>query len=1294
MRSLPTCLFVALSMTVVLAQGTASARPLTFEDRLEAQESIERVYYSRQIGATRSFEEAVPRRVLETKVRTYLEESAALERIWRTPVTAEMLRREVARMVEQTQMPDRLRELFGALGNDPLLIQECLARPALVDRLARNFFAFDQSLHAASRRGAEALRQGLAEGRIDPRAGHPQRTVKEVGGARPDADDDAPGRAGIAEVGQIEEERERFLVRVPLERSEGSLRVATYSVAKEDWDAWWPRTRKDFAESIIEPVAPDWDPAVAAAIASEKVQTASGCLDDTWEGGLLDEIPDRLAPAVWTGSFMVIWGASLNPRDNKGWRYDPATDTWSQMSRINAPEGRFGHTAVWTGGRMIVWGGRGAAGVELNTGGQYDPIADTWSPTSTLNAPSARRGHLAVWTGSRMLVWGPETSWNGGRYDPPTDTWSPMSTTNTPDPVQGYTAVWSGGRMILWNGALSSLNRGGRYDPITNIWASMSTTNAPSRRNSWSAVSTGSQMIIWGGIDLTGELERLNTGGRYDPGTDIWMPTSTTNAPDGRSLHSGVWAGSEMMIWGGCTLAACPSVSGGRYSPETDTWTAVSTLNAPSTNVAAALWTGSQVLIWGAKQVGNVSNRIAGGRYHLATDSWTPISMGSAPLARYSHSAVWTGSHMVIWGGQGNETSTMTGGRYDPALATWSPTSTADAPPARSGHSVVWTGSRMIVWGGFTAGGATDSGGRYDPLVDSWAPTSMTGAPSARAGHSAVWTGSRMVVWGGGTNTGGRYDPETDAWSATSTTNAPTSRSQHTAVWTGSLMLIWGGYAPNSNVNTGGRYNPAGDSWSPMSTLGAPSARSGHGATWTGSYMLIWGGRNDLVTPSMGGLYDPASNSWIPTSPTQGRSEHTTVWTGSHMIAWGGMDGGFNDLDTGKRYVPGISTWGTTSVSDAPAGRSLHTAVWTGDRMIVWGGQSASGTLNTGASYCACSGGAVATYYQDADGDGYGIPSVAVPSCSPPAGYAASSGDCDDANAAIFPGATEICNRVDDNCSGTVDEGLSVDNDGDGFSCSGDCDDFAPAVHPGAAEICDQRDDDCDGFLPPDERDNDGDHFATCQGDCRDDLPGLHPGAPEGCDGIDTDCDGSIPAFEMDADGDGFRGCTGDCDDGNPARRPGAAELCNYTDDDCDGTVDEGTPDADGDGRMDCTDCRPLDPSTWASPPEATNLQVVLEQGDEICTWDDLYPAAGLSVLYDMFAGSLAALRQGGGDFSTGSCLASDLNFNAFDLSTIPPPPPGDGLYIIVRGRNPCGTGTYGSPHRDQSAAASPLACP
>ena len=104
--------------------------------------------------------------------------------------------------------------------------------------------------------------------------------------------------------------------------------------------------------------------------------------------------------------------------------------------------------------------------------------------------------------------------------------------------------------MIVWGGfdGSSYLNTGGRYNPSTDSWTATSTTNAPDcpRRSHGSVDRQRNDRL---GRTVTATL--LNTGGRYNPGTDSWTATSTTNAPDARDSHTAVWTGSEMIVWGG-----------------------------------------------------------------------------------------------------------------------------------------------------------------------------------------------------------------------------------------------------------------------------------------------------------------------------------------------------------------------------------------------------------------------------------------------------------------------------------------------------------------------------------------------------------------------------------------------------------------------------------------------------------------------------------------------------------------------------------------------------------------------
>ncbi len=522
--------------------------------------------------------------------------------------------------------------------------------------------------------------------------------------------------------------------------------------------------------------------------------------------------------AVWTGSEMIVWGGTNGFTDfNTGGRYDPGTNSWTATTTTNAPTGRSGHTAVWTGTEMIVWGGGDGSSPFLNTGGRYNPGANSWTATTTTNAPSSRNGHTAVWTGSQMIVWGGYDNSSpflntGGRYNPGANSWTATTTNNTPSSRGGHTAVWTGSEMIVWGGFGDSgdSNIGGRYDPSTNSWRPTTTYNAPKGRASHTAVWTGSEMIIWGGYQ--GFESYLISGGRYNPTTDIWTATSTTNVPSARAGHTAIWTGTEMIVWGGSFFDNGYHYldTGGKYNPITNSWTVTSTSNAPTPReLHTAIWSGSEMIVWGGYDGFDDLN--TGGLYDPATNTWAVVGTTGAPIAREAHTGVWTGSEMIVWGGWNfdSQSNLNTGGRYDPATNSWTGTETTNAPEGRSNHTALWTGSEMIVWGGTPA---LNTGGRYDPAADSWTATSTTNAPDGRFYHTAVWTGNEMIVWGGAYvdpnnlfvpfNTGGRYNPVADNWTATNLTGAPDARDTHTAVWTGNEMIVWGG----SGLNTGGRY--------------------------------------------------------------------------------------------------------------------------------------------------------------------------------------------------------------------------------------------------------------------------------------------------------------------------------------------------------------------------------------------------------------------------------------------------------------------------------------------------------
>ena len=373
---------------------------------------------------------------------------------------------------------------------------------------------------------------------------------------------------------------------------------------------------------------------------------------------------------------------------------------------------------------------------------------------------------------------------------------------------------------------------------LPNSWTATTKTGAPSSRYDHVAVSTGAKMIIWGGDSgLMAADSTLGTGGVYDPVKNAWTEVATAGAPAARRTAAAVWTGSEMIVWGGVTFNSIPSTifnNGGTYDPQANSWRAVSTVGAPVARFAhTAVWTGSEMIVWGgyshtfnfAPTNGLAGDPVgeqaiidfgplnSGGIYNPLTDTWRPVSTVNAPPPRGEHTAIWTGSRMIVWGGDGPKSNLAGGGIYDPVTDTWTPTSGIGEPSARDAHTAVWTGSRMIIWGGTGGTDNVRTGGVFDPVANSWKATSLTASPSARELHVGVAIRGRMIVWGGSTagdevNSGGIYDPETDTWTTTTISGAPSGRRQATAVSAGSTMIVWGGFDGDHDVSSGGIYTP------------------------------------------------------------------------------------------------------------------------------------------------------------------------------------------------------------------------------------------------------------------------------------------------------------------------------------------------------------------------------------------------------------------------------------------------------------------------------------------------------
>ena len=330
--------------------------------------------------------------------------------------------------------------------------------------------------------------------------------------------------------------------------------------------------------------------------------------------------------------------------------------------------------------------------------------APSWTSGSVVGAPNARHSHGSVWTGTRMLVWGGLVSGTptatGGAYETGNDNWTTISPVNAPTGRRGHTMAWTGERMLVWGGQASVvLGTGGIYDPTNQSWTPITTTGAPTARTGQAGAWTGARLFIFGGLNDDG---LLNDGASYDPLGNLWDPLPTAGAPSARYLATATWCGDRVIVFGG---------QGG----------------AGEENTGAAL-------------------PMTGGVTH---GSWVALPTLNGPTARQGHSAVWTGTRLIVWGGKAGNGALGTGASYDPVGNTWTALPTTLAPSPRWGHVAFWTGREMLVFGGEDAGGALSTGAAYDPGANRWRYVSGTGTPTARKNFAAAWTGNELVVFGG-----------------------------------------------------------------------------------------------------------------------------------------------------------------------------------------------------------------------------------------------------------------------------------------------------------------------------------------------------------------------------------------------------------------------------------------------------------------------------------------------------------------------------------------------------------------
>jgi hypothetical protein len=347
------------------------------------------------------------------------------------------------------------------------------------------------------------------------------------------------------------------------------------------------------------------------------------------------------------------------------------TGTWQLLPRAPRTAPLMGTVSVWTGNELLIHGvvtartPAGSRGVTLG----YTPATGQWRRLAPGPAPRMLEGpQFAAWTGTEMLVFGLTT----GAYNPAANTWRPITPYPRPN---GAVRVWTGHQVIMWGGGCcgGANADGAAYTPAASTWRELPPSPLPARYAT--GVWTGSEVIIAGGSRpmriAAGFPGAFADAAAYNPTTHTWR--TLPPMPQPRFGATAVWDGTEALFLGG-TLANGhrPTASGVAFNPGTGQWRRLPRMEFGRSQFAA-VWTGHQVLVWGGLtgRYGSQTVPPHGVAYDPVTNRWSALPQ--APLrGRANPMAVWTGSHMIVWGGQ-----------FESRLTTFAHDGAAYQPPAR-----------------------------------------------------------------------------------------------------------------------------------------------------------------------------------------------------------------------------------------------------------------------------------------------------------------------------------------------------------------------------------------------------------------------------------------------------------------------------------------------------------------------------------------------------------------------------------------------------------------------------------
>jgi hypothetical protein len=340
-----------------------------------------------------------------------------------------------------------------------------------------------------------------------------------------------------------------------------------------------------------------------------------------------------------------------------------------------------------------------------------------------------------------------------------------------------------------------------------------------------------------------GSIERL-------PATELSMSTASWADEDpgplaARYWPAAVWTGEEVLIWGGANLyrvgeQARSYDDGAAFDPAAGTWRQLPPTPLAARNDAVSAWTGSEMLIWGGNSSAETDEPRAvafvdGAAFDPTANRWRVLPAAPLPPGpRYV--GAWTGEALVVVGAADG---VVHAARYDPAWSRWEEIDTGriDGAPSMTRPAIHWTGTRVVVVDELPLGEPVIVH-TYDPASGEWASSRSPEFATRALGTSVLDSRLVLVAYGGRTEGATTYDPADGRWGDIVGLGDLGCEAGPTVVGLADRAYVrdWCGRA--------GFFDPANDTWQPVTEPGSPMDESPplvSVLTWTGSELVMWG---------------------------------------------------------------------------------------------------------------------------------------------------------------------------------------------------------------------------------------------------------------------------------------------------------------------------------------------------------------------------------------------------------------------------------------------------------------------